>query len=461
VNRVRVLSAVAATAVALGSLVAVAAPSQASGVATPSPFTAVTAVPGPGPGEVTFTWSHNGASTTSYVVETALSLFASGQHGRGAHTFTFPAGQSSATLTAAQTAAAGASASSANHLYYRFEAVDSTSGGTAVRWWPYQQSVAVQPDDVAATGTPIRVASYNVRSAAIHDSHTWLKRAPLVAKTIISRDPGIVTLAELGPGRADGVSGPSAGHTRQTTSLLNSLKAQGVSKYSLVRTTSYTNKTEGSQGTRILYDRSRYHLISNCPQTTNGHSYSSSCTILMPMRASDPSTTRSRAAFAEFSDIATGQKFIVVSVHLDSRHSSTASTERSLDALRGNQIATVIAAVTKINPHQLPVILAGDLNSWQYNVQGFRAHDALVKAGYYDDAAAQTQINVRYSTFNGFAKTMSLNSSGWNARLDVISAKGLTGAVQWENVMKTVDSNRASDHNMIVADLLLPGVAAS
>jgi hypothetical protein len=33
--------------------------------------------------------------------------------------------------------------------------------------------------------------------------------------------------------------------------------------------------------------------------------------------------------------------------------------------------------------------------------------------------------------------------------------------VRWENVMKTVDSNRASDHNMIVADLLLPDVAAS
>ncbi len=304
------------------------------------------------------------------VVETALSLFASGQHGRGAHTFTFPAGQSSATLTAAQTAAAGASASSANHLYYRFEAVDSTSSGTAVRWWPYQQSVAVQPDDVAATGTPIRVASYNVRSAAIADSHTWLKRAPLVAKTIISRDPGIVTLAELGPGRADGVSGPSAGHTRQTTSLLNSLKAQRVSTYSLVRTTSYTNRTEGSQGTRILYDRSRYHLQSNCPETTSGHSYSSSCTILMPVRSSDPSTTRSRAAFAEFSDIATGQKFIVVSVHLDSRHSATASTERSFDALRGNQIRPSSQHMTTINPHQLPVILAGDLNAGSTTSQG-------------------------------------------------------------------------------------------
>jgi endonuclease/exonuclease/phosphatase family metal-dependent hydrolase len=316
--------------------------------------------------------------------------------------------------------------------------------------------VAVQPIPPTTSGTPLRVASFNVRSAAIHDSHTWLHRAPLVAAAIIQQAPNITAIQELGPGRADGVAGPSAGHTKQTTSLLQQLAAQHGKWYRLVRTTSYTNGTEGSQGARILYDSSRYTLISNCPETTAGHSYSSSCTILMPVRSSDPSTTRSRAAFAEFQDKTSGKKFIVVSVHLDSRHSSTASTEQSYDALRASQLSTVMAYTNHINPHLLPVIMAGDFNAWQYNPQGDRAHDALISDGYYDTASATKQLNVQYSTFNDFAATMTLNSSGWNARLDVIGVKYMTGAARFVNAFYTHDTNRPSDHNIIAADVYLP-----
>ncbi len=454
--RARVLAVVMAGATALFGLVAGALPSQAAAIPTPNPFTAVTAVPGPGAGEVTVHWSHDGAHTSYYVLQTALSLFAEGSKGRDMHYFDFPASARSATLTPAQLASAGASVGSANHLYYRLVAVDQPSSGEALRYWPYQQSVAVQPAAVASTGTPIRIGSYNVRSAAIHDSHMWLSRASLVASQIIAGAASITAVQELGPGRADGVAGPSAGHTKQTTSLLQALAAQHGVWYRLVRTTSYTDGQEGSQGTRILYDSSRYHLISNCPETTAGHSYSSSCTILLPVLSSDSPTIRTRAAFAEFQQISTGKKFIVVSVHLDSRHSSSASAEATYDALRASQLSTVMAYTNHINPHLLPVFLAGDFNAYQYNPVGDRAHDALISGGYYDTAAAQTQVNVHYSTFNDFATTLTLNSSGWNARLDVIAEKGITGAVRFQNLMKTVDSHRPSDHNMITADVLLP-----
>jgi endonuclease/exonuclease/phosphatase family metal-dependent hydrolase len=454
-RRGRFLAVVVAGAAAAFGLVGVATPSQAAAIPTPNPFTAVSAVAGPGAGEVTMHWSHDGAHTSYYVMQTALSLFAQGSKGRDMHYFDFAASARSATLTAAQLASAGASVASANHLYYRFVAVDQTSAGEALRYWPWQQYAAVQPAAVGS-GTPLRIGSFNVRSAAIHDSHTWLHRAPLVAAQIIAGAPNITAIQELGPGRADGVSGPSAGHTRQTTSLLQALAAQHGVWYRLVRTTSYTDGTEGSQGTRILYDSSRYHLISNCPETTSGHSYSSSCTILMPMLSSDASTTRSRAAFAEFQEISTGKKFIVVSVHLDSRHSSSASAEATYDALRATQLSTVMSYMTHVNPHLLPLYLAGDFNAYQYNPVGDRSHDALIANGYYDTAAAQSQVNVRYSTFNNFATTMPMNASGWGARLDVIAEKGATGAVRFQNLMKTVDSNRPSDHNMIVADVRMP-----
>jgi endonuclease/exonuclease/phosphatase family metal-dependent hydrolase len=461
VKRVRGLSVVAAGTMALGALVAASSPSQAAGVATPPQFTAVTSTPGPGPGEVTFSWSASGANTTAYAVITGLTLFSPGQKGRDAHTFTFPAGTTSGTLTAAQTTAAGASASSANHLYYRFEAINSTSGGTATRLWPYEGHVAVQPDPVADSGTPLRVASFNMRSSLVHDSHTWLSRKELVAKTIISRDPGIVLTQELGPERADGVSGPAGTHARQDSSLLTELSALHDTKYRLVRTTSYTTQAEGSQGERILYDHTRYRLLSNCPDTTNGHSYSTSCQMTTPVRASDSPTLRRHAGYAEFQDIASGDKFWVASVHLDQRHSSKASTEVSLDTLRATQLKAVMARLKLRDTGGWPIILGGDFNSWQYDVNGDRAHDALIAAGYYDTAAAQTQVHLPYSTFNGFAKTMTINASGYNSRLDVIGVKGITGAVKFENVMNVTDSHRASDHNMIVTDILLPDPVVS
>jgi endonuclease/exonuclease/phosphatase family metal-dependent hydrolase len=454
-RRGRFLAVLVAGAAALFGVVGGALPSQAATIPVPNPFTAVSAVPGPGAGQVTMHWSHDGAHTSYYVMQTALSLFAQGSKGRDMHYFDFAASARSATLTAAQLASAGASVGSSNHLYYRFVAVDQTSSGEALRYWPWQQYAAVQPAAVGS-GTPLRIGDFNVRSSAVDDSHTWLHRAPLVAAQIIAAAPNITTLQELGPGRADGVSGPSAGYTKQTTSLLQALAAQHGVWYRLVRTTSYTNVAEGSQGTRILYDSSRYHLISNCPETTSGHSYSSSCTILMPVLSTDSSTTRSRAAFAEFQEISTGKKFIVVSVHLDARHSSSTSTETTYDTLRATQLSTVMAYTTHINPHLLPVFLAGDFNAFQYNPVGDRSHDALIANGYYDTAAAQSQVNLHYSTFNNFVTTMPLNSSGWGARLDVIAEKGVTGAVRFQNLMKTVDSNRPSDHNMVVADVLLP-----
>ena len=90
------------------------------------------------------------------------------------------------------------------------------------------------------------------------------------------------------------------------------------------------------------------------------------------------------------------------------------------------------------------------------NKAGYGAHDALVSAGYYDTVAALTQINVRYTTMNAFARTILASASGWGARLDVITVKGVTGAARFENVMKVSDANRPSDHNMVMADIRLP-----
>ncbi|GMA89413.1 hypothetical protein GCM10025868_46630 [Angustibacter aerolatus] len=85
----------------------------------------------------------------------------------------------------------------------------------------------------------------------------------------------------------------------------------------------------------------------------------------------------------------------------------------------------MLARVAVENPDHVPVVLGGDLNSWQAARGGDPAHDALVAAGFYDTADAVTQVNTRWTTYNAFARTVPKSPSGWGARLDVIATKGL------------------------------------
>ena len=434
-------------------------------VARPASFGAVTAKPGSAPGTVTVSWAHDGANTSRYEIETGLTSFSRTDpslplHARGSAVFSVPGSQKSITLTPEQTAAAGAPVGSANHLYFRLRAVNTTSEGEASRDYPYLQTVGVAPAVPASTGTPVRVATFNVRTArATTDARTWLERVPDVARSILDRAPGVVAVQELGPGRADGVAGSTGGRPRQTDSLVTTLASMGGERYRLTRTTSYVKPgiDSGTQGMRILYDNDRYRLLSPCVDTSPDGVYSPSCSIKLPLRASgDTENDRRRSAYAQFADRATGERFYVVSVHLDARHSTDVAVERTYDQLRADQMRTTIDAVARENTDRVPVVLGGDINTWQNNKVGYAAHDVLVDQGFYDTAASPRATNLHYTTMNDFATTLTDPSPGFGARLDVVAAKGITGAVSWENVMKPTDSARPSDHNMVVTDLRLP-----
>ncbi|HET8601062.1 MAG TPA: endonuclease/exonuclease/phosphatase family protein [Segeticoccus sp.] len=456
----QVLLVAAAAAMSLGAAVPAA---HATTVPAPGRPTSVTARPGPGAGQVTFSWRSDGSHTTGFRIETGLSSFSPYSpglplHGRHTHYFYVKPERRSVTLTASQLAAAGAPVGSANHLYYRLVAINRTSSGVAVRDWPYLQSVAVQPPAAPRTGTPLRVASFNVRTATNNTpGRTWLQRVPLIAQRIMAYHPGVVTLQELDAGRADGLIGPLTGHVRQTTSLVNALAAQGGGRYRLVRTTRYTAPyvPTGQQGARILYDTDKYRLVSRCSDTTNGAAWSSSCVIAPPVLAGEANARR-WAAYAVLEDRATGKRFYVVSVHLDPRHSSTLATEQQYEQLRESQVSAVMSRINALNSVHLPVVLAGDLNSAQNSRGGDRAHDALVAAGYFDTAAAATRVRTRYMTFNNFSTTLRLPASGWGNRIDAITVKGIHAANGFNNVMRVTDANRPSDHNMVVADVRLP-----
>lgn len=454
--------AVACTALVVTGAV-LSPPAQAATPALPGKIVSITARPGPKVGQITFTWKQNGKHTTGFRLETALTTFsrtnpAMLKYGRGDKYTAIARNRRSITLSASQVWHLGAGVSTGNALFFRFAALDKRKGGTTVRNYPYLQAVLPKAQAPKAAGTAIEVASFNIRTAKeTGDKQSWLERAPEVASAIVTQHPGIVAVQELGPGRADGKAGANNGAARQTGTLESALRADTAPQYQLVRTTPYVpaGQLTGSEGARILYDTTRYTLLSNCPDTTDGHPYSSSCTIQLPLLPADGEQLRRKAAIAEFQDRATGRKFWFVSAHLDERHSSDPATERGFDTLRGNQAEAITAGVDKANTAGLPVIIAGDFNSWQNNRIGNAPHDYLVTHGYYDTSAAVTRVNFQYPTFNAFRATLPAAAQGIGVRIDMIFVKGARGSARFENVMKVTDPDRPSDHNMILADLVL------
>jgi endonuclease/exonuclease/phosphatase family metal-dependent hydrolase len=305
------------------------------------------------------------------------------------------------------------------------------------------------------TSLTLRVGTFNVRTARANDGGSWLQRANDVAREIASRSPGVLAVQELGPGRADGSKGTTTGHLRQTTSLERSLKSVvGDSRYQLVRTTPYVKPgtNHGTQGARILYDTRKFKLLSHCPEKTGSKNYNSSCSMNLPLRSSDSESLRRSAAFAKFADRKTGARFWVVSVHLDDRHSSSLSKEKSYNALRGAQARAVHLKVNGLQKAGEKIIYAGDFNSWATNRAGDAPREYLIHQGFRDTAtAAATRINIKYPTVNHYKTTLAAK----RIRLDVVMIKGGKRVLRYENVMKRVDSNRPSDHNLVISDIIL------
>lgn len=432
--------------------------SAATKVRTPSSITSVTSKPGPGVGEITINWVSAGKYTTRYSVKTGLTSFSSTQTGKQARTFSVSGKARSLTLSADQVAGAGARVGSGNHLFFRVYATNVGTAGSKVKWHPYQKGAMPQAVEPPANGIALRAGSFNVRTArATDDARPWLTRVPDVAQSILSNNLDIVALQELGPGRADGKTGSTTGTIRQNVSLVNELHKVGGARFQLTRITPYVKAgtPSNSQGARILYDTSKFTMLSNCVDSTGTSSYSSSCSITLPLNAGDSESERRRATYALFEERASKKRFYFVSAHLDSRSSSNLTADKAFNDLRGKQSQTINAAVTKLNTANYPVIIGGDFNSWQNDAAGHSSHDVLVAAGYYDTAHATVQVNLKYSTISHFEKVQSASSHGYASRLDMILVKNVQGAARFANITNPIDTARPSDHNLVYADLRL------
>lgn len=329
----------------------------------------------------------------------------------------------------------------------------AASAGTSAQAAPPATAKATEVS--ASASTSVRFATFNVRTARadVGTKRSWLNRAGSVAREIKSRDPGIVALQELGPGRADGKKAKLGGHIRQTTSLEKKLAAIGASKYKLTRETAYVapGTSHDTQGTRILYDTKRYRLISDCPETTGKSNYNRSCSMDLPLMSGDSKSRTRSAAYAEFEDRSTGKNFWVISVHLDTRHGKK---EAAYDSLRAAQVRAVYTRVAGL-ANGKPILFGGDLNSWATKAGSNAPFNFLTGQGFRDATAAASRIDQRYPTVNHWHKTLKANAPGRQVALDVILVKGASRFVKYENVMKVKDSSRPSDHNMVYSSMVL------
>ena len=144
-----------------------------------------------------------------------------------------------------------------------------------------------------------------------------------------------------------------------------------------------------------------------------------------------------------------------MSAHLDQRHSTVLADEVRYNQLRGLQAAAIVRGVARVNPKGRKVVFGGDINSWQTNRIGHAPHDVLLANRFFDTASAKTVVNIEYGTSNRFAPVVQPNPYGFGTRIDAVLVQGTRGANRFENVLKPVDDARPSDHNLVLADLVL------
>ncbi|GAA2529969.1 endonuclease/exonuclease/phosphatase family protein [Rarobacter incanus] len=434
----------------------------------PARITTLKAKPGKKPGTVTFTWKTSSQTTSYFQLELASTSFSPNvktlpKKGRNYKLVKIARSARSFTVSAKLAARVGAPLGSGNHIYYRFSAVNSAGKKKITRVYPGLHTVSVAPA-TAKSGTQLIVASYNIASVKARSKNKavgkWTTRRSKLAATIIASKAGIIALQELGPGNiVDGGAVKATGIPRQTDDLLSTVRGKaGGSSYALVQTTPYVRAgtSHGTQGTRIMYDTAKYRLLSHCPSETDGSSFSSRCAFDLPTLGSDSAADRRSAAFALFQDISSGKKFWVVSVHLDSRASTSKKTSAKYSALRVKQAKYVMAKMDALNEGGYPIIVAGDFNAWQNDqVSGAAPHRAFVAAGYYDASATKNRVRPTWPTTSQWATKVSVPASGFGARLDYILGKGIAGSVKYVNTMVPNDAKRASDHALIWASLRL------
>ncbi|WP_111718560.1 fibronectin type III domain-containing protein [Homoserinimonas sp. OAct 916] len=299
--------------------------------------------------------------------------------------------------------------------YFRVRAVngDASVLGDAV--------VTAQASDAATI--PLQVASYNVRSTRYDpEGQPWKSRRSRVAELINAAKLDVIGLQEA----SAVVRGP-AGARSQVDDLASLTKPR------------LTKSKAAHLGTSILYDAKKFEPVR--------HGVINLAYV--------PGDTSTRAAvWQEMRDKKSKARFLVVNAHL----SNGPGADRN--KARFNQSQAIIEALKKINPGGMPVVLTGDLNTFDSRAEktplNMFSEMGLART---DLSAARTTNN----EFNSLSRFGGSDGSERGTKLDYILASEDIGVEQFTVVLDTTASgklraNEASDHRPVVAHLRMPVV---
>lgn len=304
----------------------------------------------------------------------------------------------------------------------------ANDSGTPTDW--------IKPTPVAppTTGSQVRIATFNIRRWAASDAPrkkrtpvSWTVRRAKIASTIKWSGAGVVFLQEA--------SGSSQYKVAGKLWQFQDLARRLPTKYKLTSGGLYTNgkKVIGSQGARILYDTTRYQLV------TTGY--------LKPP-AFSPAGIRWQP-WALLRDRVSHDEFYAVSAHLES--GADPSTSRRLYDMRGRQATFLALQLKKLAATGRGVYLGGDFNSTSNTKPDNNVHRILVASGWYDSFATTRIVRgAGYPTTNDFHFPV---KPGPFRRDYIMSLGAPAGSYWYANYAYNTRSTFASDHFMQMAQL--------
>ena len=171
-------------------------------------------------------------------------------------------------------------------------------------------------------------------------------------------------------------------------------------------------------------------------------------------------------AWAVLEQKSSGVKFFFATTHIEygSQYYS----------LRKSQTAAMMDEVDKRKASGMPAFVVGDLNASRYATPTNAPYDEVISHGFVDPlghtykspkvsskATVEKRIRANYNTHNNFVRTVPHYASNENgSNLDYIFTTRMR-TVLWETVLDLDSSGKLagiipSDHNMIVAKVILP-----
>lgn len=318
------------------------------------------------------------------------------------------------TYTTSDTSFTRTDATAGRRYYARVRAVNATRTGSVS-----PVGTRLQP---TAPATP-RVVTYNLcgqdkcrssRNASTVPS--WSKRKASAGSTVRATGAGIVSTQESGD---------------KDTNFITQLPGFKRAAYMSAKS--------------LFYDTDEYRLLRSGSLTLD-------------------SQRRRYAVWAELEDIATNTPFIVVDPHLEPYKG------RTNDVLRETQTNRMLSLVDALNTRDLPVVYAGDVNSNKDNADQSKykgGFDGVLKA-----FKARGHVNtLDLAKSRGDAHNSLYNSANQGIRtpikngdhVDAIYTGVGVGVAKWQVVIDILNPTQyrtpfPSDHNPLLADLVIPGL---